>query len=739
MAALRVLLVQSEREIAKTLTRYYMERGDEVWQAWDLGQAMALVDQVQPTLMVLDLHYPGDGWIKFLRQLRRLRPEMRIVVTNKYPDLQRELLAQENGVRIFIRQPFTKRWLDQSMERLEADRLVQQRATPAPPLPRVRLPVRVKITLPYLVLALLFALASAYVISQVVLESVQDRFLNQLAESGRQNADWMVGEENRALASLRLMVNTNGVAQAIQAGDAEALRALILPLAVNSGEEDIEILDRQGNGLLALRHTAGGGRGEYDISRGDAFVQQFAFARAALAGKVENGRDKFAGLGRTPWGNLFFVSGPVYDAGGQVVGVLLVGNPVERLVREMHADSLAEVTLYDLNGQILASTLYSAPEGFPLPEAQAAQALQQQDTLSLTRDLTVSSTTYSEVLGPWEARGGEDMGVIGVSLAQVFLMRTSQATRVEIFVLVAAGILLVVLIGLALAGLITNPLVRLVQASTAVAQGNLEVKVDSHGDDEVAVLAQAFNNMVAGLQEGSIYRDLLGRTVSPEVREQLRQTFHSGDLRLEGQEAMATVLMSDIRAFTTLSERTDPSTMFNWLNEYYGLLVPLVNTQGGVVNKFDGDAMLAFFGILPVTLSPKESARAACRAALTMLQAVERLNVERAGRGEPALVTGFGVHTGLVRAGGLGASDRLHYTIIGDTVNTTQRLEDLTRRLFNTNGIVISHATYLALEDYRSEFYLTELGLHAVKGKSEQIMVYRLSPLSAAPKVEMML
>ncbi len=88
-------------------------------------------------------------------------------------------------------------------------------------------------------------------------------------------------------------------------------------------------------------------------------------------------------------------------------------------------------------------------------------------------------------------------------------------------------------------------------------RGNLQVKVDG-GDDEVAVLAHAFNSMVAGLQEGFIYRDLLGRTVSPEVREQLRQTFTSGNLRLEGQEAIATVIMTDIRGFTTSPKQQNP-------------------------------------------------------------------------------------------------------------------------------------------------------------------------------------
>jgi adenylate cyclase len=234
--------------------------------------------------------------------------------------------------------------------------------------------------------------------------------------------------------------------------------------------------------------------------------------------------------------------------------------------------------------------------------------------------------------------------------------------------------------------------------------------------------------MVAGLQEGSIYRDLLGRTVSPEVREQLRQTFISGQLRLEGQESIATVLMTDIRGFTTLCENVDPTRVFNWLNEYFGELVPIVNRYNGVVNKFDGDAMLAFFGILPVPLTPHDSAVAACQAAAEMMNVIDRLNINRMERGDPPMLTGIGVNTGAVTAGGLGTTDRLHYTIIGDTVNTTQRLEGLTRELFPRSGILVSESTYAALDESRAAFDLERMGIHTVKGKSEHLLVYCLRP-----------
>ena len=86
---LRIVIVQSEKRVTQMLTRYLSQRGDEVWQAWDLGQAAALVEQVKPHLIFMDLHYPGEGWQRFLRQMRKQYPEVQFIANNRYPDLQR--------------------------------------------------------------------------------------------------------------------------------------------------------------------------------------------------------------------------------------------------------------------------------------------------------------------------------------------------------------------------------------------------------------------------------------------------------------------------------------------------------------------------------------------------------------------------------------------------------------------------------------------------------------------------
>jgi adenylate cyclase len=475
----------------------------------------------------------------------------------------------------------------------------------------------------------------------------------------------------------------------------------------------------------------------YAFTRGDVIYREWDFVRTVLGRQADPLGDKYAGLVIAPWGDYFYVSGPVLSAEGELAGSILVGVSLPTLVRAVRQDTLAQVSVYDLNGQRLASTLPGEGGLAMLAPAQAAQVLQRQDQESLTREVTVASAAYGEIIGPWEARGGQDLGLIGAALSRNYLARPTTLTQIQAFAVVAAAFLLIAGLGALLARRITRPLRQMVQASAQVAQGNLEVKVDPAGDDEVAVLAHAFNYMVTGLQEGFIYRDLLGRTVSPEVREQLRVGFTSGNLRLEGQSVVATVLMSDIRNFTLLAEREAPTTVLAWLNEYFSDLVPLIAANSGVVDKFEGDALLAFFGILPEPLTPKDSAYQACRAAFAILGGVELLNARRLANQQPPLITGIGLNTGLVTAGGLGTVDRLNYTIIGDTVNTVQRLQGLTRD-FGASGIVVGEATFAALEEKAAEFDFEPLGAQTFRGKSAELKVYRLrgmtAPLAVPPR-----
>lgn len=380
--------------------------------------------------------------------------------------------------------------------------------TPEQDLPRVRVPIRLKITIPYLILAILLAAGAAYVITQIVFDTIEERFTNQLIEAGKLASEWMVREEQSRLETLRELKNADGVAEAILAGDAEGLRELTFGITVNRGEEAVEFLDLEGRHVLAMRHKPGGKLEEYYFLRGgDPVLLQWEFVGKVYQGQADERGDKYAGLVRADWGDYFYVSGPVYDQDGEFAGVILVGKTLNSLLEEMRRKTLAHITLYDAEGQAIATTFIDQPTLLP---SQASTVIARQDDGALKRDLqdlrdiNVANLDYAEILGPWEVRYNADLGILGVALVKNFYVSPSLPTRVQIFLLVALALLLVILMGVNLARFITRPLLGLVQASTEVAQGNLAIQVDADSNDEVAVLTESFNQMVNSLKKSKM-------------------------------------------------------------------------------------------------------------------------------------------------------------------------------------------------------------------------------------------
>jgi adenylate cyclase len=725
----RVLILQSEKTDSEALSEYFRIRGDKVLVTSDSTKVCQTINRLKPDFIFIDLHMPGEEWITAIKCIQKQFPDGNVIMTNKHADVRRELIAREHGVKIFLRFPFDPEWIENALQKCnQADINLNSDDDSTDKLPRVKIPMRLKITLPYALLAVFFALAAAFLVSRYVFESLQDRFLIQLIDTAQLTADWMVQEESRILETLRLLAHTEGLVNAIEERDAERLREIIIPLMINYSEEAIHILDAHGASVLSLRQVTGGGVGDYEISSGDTTLGTLPFFKKVINNETDSLGDKFAGLAQVPSGDYLYIVGPIVDANGTKVGVVAVGKSLSNLVKQIRQDTLGQVSIYGVEGNLLATTLLVEDEVDPISNVFLSRLLYTQDEESLIRELSIASTEYSEILGPWEVRGGQDLGFIGTSLAQNYLARPTMLTRLQIFLIVIIAVAGVISLGIFLAYQVTNPLSQIVHAAIEVARGNLEVKITTSGNDEVTVLSHAFNYMVSGLQEGFIYRDLLGRSVSPQVREELRHSFASGNIRLEGQNTVGTILMSDIRGFTAISEKEKPTTILNWLNEYFGEVVPVITSRGGVVDKFEGDSMLAFFGILPTPLPAEESAYFACKAAIEMQDVIEKINKYRAKRGEPALITGIGINTGSLTAGGLGTSDRMNYTVIGDTVNTTQRIEGFTNR-FGGSGIVVSETTLSSLKNHREEFRFEPLGEHALKGKMELMWLYRLYPL----------
>jgi len=726
------LIIQTNHGRTNFLTKLFKERGDRVIQAKSAAEFFKSIDSFNPDLVLIDAELPDKFIAKTTRFINQKSPQTHILVTSQRFDLDREIGIKKLGPRVFLRAPFTLSRLDRAIAQttnLTAQTSLASKKLRAT-LPKIKTPVQLKIILPYLILAILLAIGGGYIVTQVALDAIEDRFTNNLIESGKLATTWMVEEEKRKLESLRLIAHLENLPEAIGNGTAEQIRELIYGVVLNSKEEAVEILNTDGIALFSMRHVSGGLTEEYDFSQLDSIFANQDFLEKIFSGEVDSEGDKYVEIVELPLEKYLYFAGPITNSEDRVIGAVMVGRTLNTLAFDMRKSLLGEentftqITFYDQTGKVLATTLIGAGD-LTISSDMVSSTIKAQSTGSQIRSLTASGIDYREIIGAWEVRNGTDIGLLGVSLAESFFVRPSLLTQIQIILFATITTLMIIVIGVYISRLITMPLAQVVTAAARVSQGKWDVHVEPKSQDELGYLAHTFNSMTSHLREGEIYRDLLGRTITPQIRDQLRKGISTGNLKLGGKNSTATIMITDIRGYTSMADEYDPSTILSWLDSYFGELVSIINSHGGLTHTFAGDSLKAVFGELPENLPAQESALQACRAAIDILDNIKSMNAHRKERGEPPLVTGIGINTGKVAAGGMGSFDRLHYAIIGDTVNVTDRVENLTK-IMGVTCALITDDTYVALGKYRKEFQLISQGNHSLKGKQEPVKIYRL-------------
>lgn len=232
----------------------------------------------------------------------------------------------------------------------------------------------------------------------------------------------------------------------------------------------------------------------------------------------------------------------------------------------------------------------------------------------------------------------------------------------------------------------------------------------------IAFLATTLTRYATEGREKRKYRKTLMKYVSPALVETIMSDFEWASLR--AVKKTLTVLFSDVRGFTTFSEKFPPETVVATLNEHLNMMVSVIFKYQGTLDKFVGDCVMAFWG---APLAQPNHVELAARAALEMIEGLEKLNEKWQSEGRPTLHIGVGINTGDMLFGNIGSEQRMDFTVIGDSVNLGARLESATKDL--KASIVISDATYREIRDLAE---VRPLGEISVKGKAQKIVVYEL-------------
>lgn len=268
---------------------------------------------------------------------------------------------------------------------------------------------------------------------------------------------------------------------------------------------------------------------------------------------------------------------------------------------------------------------------------------------------------------------------------------------------------------------LVEPIRRLLGGTQKVEQGELDVQILVKTRDELAELAESFNHMVAGLREKERIRETFGRYVDPRIVQGLLEN----RLPAEGGERhVMTVFFSDLAGFTRLCEGLTPDTAVRFLNRHFALMAEVIRARQGIIDKYIGDAVMAFWG--PPFTEADAHARLCCLAALEQLDRLDALRRELPDllgirQGLPSVDMRMGIATGDVTVGNIGSQTARGYTVIGDTVNLAARLEQA-NKLYGTH-ILVAEATR---QQAGEAFLFRELDSLRVAGKREPVRVFEL-------------
>jgi adenylate cyclase len=290
-----------------------------------------------------------------------------------------------------------------------------------------------------------------------------------------------------------------------------------------------------------------------------------------------------------------------------------------------------------------------------------------------------------------EASTNKTLGTVHLGVDSALVDRVVFNVTMKLAAIALVAVVIGIFFTWVMVSFLTRPIGRLVNGVLAIAGGDFSTNVKVDSADELGELTNAFNQMAVSLSQNQTLRGAFSRYVSDAALKQILAD--PGKTGLHSQRVLATIYSSDVRGFTAMSETLEPEQVVQVINTYLSLQTEIILKHGGVVDKFIGDATIGVWG--------KEEAKPddainAVKAAVEAQAAIEKLNVERAARGEVVKQIGIGVNTGEVVSGNMGSSKKMEYTVTGEHVIYSDQICNECPG----GKVLISESTYAVVKDH---------------------------------------
>ncbi len=386
-----------------------------------------------------------------------------------------------------------------------------------------------------------------------------------------------------------------------------------------------------------------------------------------------------------------------------------------KLVKDISEnEQIVNACILDQNNTIIAhSNLEQLNNNYQRPNA-LTEASKRSDDVFLSSYIT-NGKEYLYLEKPLRYQN-IPIGNICITISQDIIDSNIAQSKKYILISFFIIIVLALLVSLAFSIYFSKPINALKKSVEIFGTGDYEHQVAISRNDELGNLADTFNQMARDIALKEKIKDSFGRYVAPEIVEMILA--NPSDHWLKAALKQATVLFTDIRGFTTLSENKEPEDIVDMLNDHFTLITQCIIKHGGHIDKFVGDAAMAVFGI---TKETDDHAMDAVNAALEIREILET-NARNEKKEGIALRIGIGINTGEMVSGNLGSKKKMEYTVIGDNVNIASRLTSLA----DPGEILISGKTFDKLGQVNL-FNVEEKGRIPIKGRKIKIRVFKVN------------